>query len=104
MDHKTTKTLIEINADMLEIARKKFDDLESHTADLKDQLHDARGEKVQCRKQLKDLEIEQSGLRREDRKRKDNKLRYKIRRICKAYDIRYDDDHSYEYDYDYSTF
>lgn len=99
MNHKTTKTLIDINADMLEIARKKFDDLESHIADLKDQLHDARGEKVQCKKQLKDLEIERSGLRREDRKRKDNNLRYKIRRICKAYGIKYDDDHSYEYDF-----
>ena len=82
----------------LKLRYKQQEKLEDEITRLKKQLNAARDAKVSCREDIKNLEAEQAKIAKAEQKREANKTRYQIRKICKAYDMSYEDDHDYYHD------
>ena len=82
----------------LKLRYKQQEKLEDKITRLKKQLNAARDAKVSCREDIKNLEAEQAKIAEAEQKRKANRERYQIRKICKKYNMSYEDDHTYDYE------
>lgn len=82
----------------LKLRYKQQEKLEDEITRLKKQLNAARDAKVSCREDIKNLEAEQAKIAEAEQKRKANRERYQIRKICKKYNMSYEDDHTYDYE------
>tara|TARA_R110001583_G_scaffold89414_1_gene230709 strand:- start:741 stop:1193 length:453 start_codon:yes stop_codon:yes gene_type:complete len=82
----------------LKLRYKQQEKLEDKITRLKKQLNAARDAKVSCREDIKNLEAEQAKIAEAEQKREANRERYQIRKICKKYDVSYEDDHTYDYE------
>ena len=71
----------------LKLRYKQQEKLEDKITRLKKQLNAARDAKVSCREDIKNLEAEQAKIAEAEQKRKANRERYQIRKICKKYPL-----------------
>ena len=93
-----TKEIMVDTQEALKLSRTQKQNLEDEITRLKKQLNAARDAKVSCREDIKNLEAEEAKIAKANEKREANRERYQIRKICKAYDMNYEDDHEYYYD------
>ena len=88
---------VEIN---LGVMTRKYESYEAKLAANTAQRQHIISEQCEYKDWVKELTEEQEKLTKAVAQNKHNKERYQIRKLCKKYNMSYEDDHTYDYDYE----